>query len=143
MFNFSAGSTGTYSPPPISILSKDHGKPSVGDVKASANTIKRTLQNFGISVEMDEVSIGPTVTRYAMKPAEGVRLAKIMSLQSNLELALAATPIRIEAPIPGKSLVGIEVPNTTKSTLGLASLLSHSDYQKSEKPLLVALGRDL
>ena len=143
IFNFATGSTGTYSPPPLSLLQKDRGKPSVGDVKASANTIKRTLQNFGISVEMDEVSIGPTVTQYAMKPAEGVRLAKIMSLQSNLELALAATPIRIEAPIPGKALVGIEVPNTTKSTLGLASIFSDHEFQNSDKPLLIALGRDI
>ena len=143
VFNFAAGGEGAYTPPPLSLLKKDSGKPSVGDVKASANTIKRTLQNFGINVEMDEVSIGPTVTRYAIKPAEGVRLAKIMSLQSNLELALAATPIRIEAPIPGKALVGIEVPNTTKSTLGLATLFSDKEFQNSDKPLLVALGRDI
>ncbi|MBL4644337.1 MAG: hypothetical protein JKX80_00535 [Candidatus Pacebacteria bacterium] len=142
-FNFAAGGSGAYSPPPISLLQKDKGKPAVGDVKASANTIKRTLQNFGIDVEMDEVSIGPTVTRYAMKPAEGVRLAKIMSLQSNLELALAATPIRIEAPIPGKALVGIEVPNTSKSTLGLATIFNDKEFQNSDKPLLVALGRDI
>lgn len=143
IFNFATGSEGEYTPPPLSLLQKDKGKPSVGDVKASANTIKRTLQNFGISVEMDEVSIGPTVTRYAMKPAEGVRLAKIVSLQSNLELALAATPIRIEAPIPGKALVGIEVPNTTKSMLGLGSIFSDPEFQNSDKPLLVALGRDI
>ena len=132
-----------YSAPPLSILQKDKGKPSVGDVKASAIAIKRTLMNFGVNVEMDEVSIGPTVTRYALKPAEGVRLAKIVSLQSNLELALAASPIRIEAPIPGKALVGIEVPNTTKSLIGLAGLMGHPDFQKSDKPLLITLGRDI
>ena len=134
---------GKYTPPPLSILRKDAGKPSVGDIKARANAIKRTLLNFNISVEMDEVSIGPTVTRYALKPAEGVKLNRIVSLQSNLELALAASPIRIEAPIPGKSLVGIEVPNQAKATLGLASLLGHPDFQRSEQPLLVALGRDI
>ncbi len=132
-----------YIPPPISILQKDKGKPGIGDVKAAANAIKRTLLNFNIHVEMDEVSIGPTVTRYALKPAEGVRLAKIVSLQSNLELALAVSPIRIEAPIPGKALVGIEVPNISKSLLGLASLVGHSDFQKSDKPLLITLGRDI
>ena len=68
---------------------------------------------------MDEVSIGPSVTRYALKPAEGVRLSKILGLQNNLELALAAHPVRIEAPIPGKSLVGIEIPNSTKTEVGL------------------------
>jgi DNA segregation ATPase FtsK/SpoIIIE-like protein len=77
-----------------------------------------TLMNFGIAVEMDEISIGPTVTRYAMKPAQGVRLSKIASLQNELALALAAKSIRIEAPIPGRSLVGIEVPNSQKSMIG-------------------------
>ncbi len=132
-----------YTPPPVSLLEKDRGKPGVGDIKANANIIKRTLQNFGITVDMDEISIGPTVTRYALKPAEGVRISKIVSLQSNLELALAASPIRIEAPIPGKSLVGIEVPNTAKTTLGLASLLGSDDFVSSPKSLLVALGRNI
>ncbi|MDB5244797.1 MAG: ftsK [Parcubacteria group bacterium] len=132
-----------YDPPPLSILGADHGKPGVGDIKANANIIKRTFQNFGISLEMDEVSVGPTVTRYAVKPAEGVRLSKIVSLASNLELALAAHPVRIEAPIPGKSLVGIEVPNTTKAMVGLGGLLTSSDWEESTKPLLAALGRDI
>lgn len=132
-----------YNPPPVSLIKGDRGKPDTGDIKASANLIKRTLQNFGINVEMDEVSIGPTVTRYALKPAEGVRLQKILALQNNLELALAASPIRIEAPIPGKSLVGIEVPNTTKSTVGLGSLIGDAKFQTDQKPLTVALGRDI
>ncbi len=137
-------STGSaYTPPPVSILAKNKGKPEVGDVKANMNIIKRTLQNFGIQVEMDEASIGPTVTRYAMKPAEGVRLSKIVALQSNLELALAASPVRIEAPIPGKSLVGVEVPNIARTTLGLAPLVTEEAYAGSEKPLLMALGRSI
>lgn len=134
---------GTYAPPPLSLLQKDKGKAKVGDIKANANIIKRTLKNFNIDVEMDEVSIGPSVTRYALKPAEGVRISKIVGLQNNLELALAASPIRIEAPIPGKSLVGIEVPNQQKAMVGLASLLSSPEYTDSPKPLLVALGRDI
>jgi len=132
-----------FTPPPLSIVEKDRGKPEVGDIKANANIIKRTLQNFGIVVEMDEVSIGPSVTRYALKPAEGVKLSRILGLQNNLELALAAHPVRIEAPIPGKSLVGIEIPNTTKTTVGLGSILSEPEFQNSEKPLLVALGKDI
>jgi DNA segregation ATPase FtsK/SpoIIIE, S-DNA-T family len=132
-----------YNPPPLSLLDRDKGKPDNGDIKANANLIKRTLQNFGITVEMDEVSIGPTVTRYALKPAEGVRLQKILGLQNNLELALAASPVRIEAPIPGKSLVGIEVPNTKKATVGLGSLLADAAFQSDKKPLTVALGRDI
>ena len=134
---------GSYEPPPLSLLEKDRGKPGVGDIKANANLIKRTLQNFGIQVEMDEISIGPSVTRYTLKPAEGVRLSKIIGLQNNLELALAAHPVRIEAPIPGKSLVGIEVPNSAKSTVGLGTLLGSENFQGSLKPLLVALGRDI
>ncbi len=130
-----------YVPPPISLLEKDKGKPEVGDIKLKANIIKRTLQNFGVQVEMDEISVGPSVTRYALKPAEGVKLSKILGLQNNLSLALAAHPIRIEAPIPGKSLVGIEVPNTTKTMVGLGTLLASDTYQKASEPLLIALGK--
>jgi S-DNA-T family DNA segregation ATPase FtsK/SpoIIIE len=132
-----------YTPPPLSLLSEDKGKPGVGDIKANANIIRRTFQNFGISVEMDEVSVGPTVTRYAIKPAEGVRLSKIISLQNNLELALAAHPVRIEAPIPGKSLVGIEVPNASKAMVGLGGIMNAPEWNSSNKPLLAAIGRDI
>lgn len=134
---------GTYTPPPLSLLESDRGKANVGDVKANANIIRRTLSNFGIEVEMDEVTIGPTVTRYALKPAEGVKLSRIVGLQSDLALALAAHPIRIEAPIPGKSLVGIEIPNKTKATVGLANLLSDNGFQTNPQPLLAALGRNI
>jgi S-DNA-T family DNA segregation ATPase FtsK/SpoIIIE len=132
-----------YVPPPIELLKKDSGKPGVGDIKANANIIKRTLQNFGINVEMDEISIGPSVTRYALKPAEGVKLARIVGLHNDLSLALAAHPLRIEAPIPGKSLVGIEIPNSTKTTVGLGTLLSEPEFNESEKPLLVSIGRGI
>jgi len=135
--------TGSYAPPPLSLLNKDKGKPKTGDVKANANIIKRTLAEFGINVEMDTVEIGPTVTRYALKPAQGVKIARIVGLQRELELNLACGTIRIEAPIPGKSLVGIEVPNTIKSQVGLASLLSSPEYTDSDKPLLIALGKDI
>ncbi|HEY9583491.1 MAG TPA: DNA translocase FtsK [Candidatus Paceibacterota bacterium] len=136
-------SSKAFTPPPLSLLESDKGKPETGDIKANANIIKRTLQNFGIDVEMDEISIGPSVTRYALKPAEGVKLSKIVALNNDLALALAAHPIRIEAPIPGKSLVGIEIPNTTKTTVGLATLLGSEEYQESEKPLLVSLGKGI
>ncbi|MEI6022418.1 MAG: DNA translocase FtsK [bacterium] len=132
-----------YTPPPLTLLEKDKGKANVGDVKANANIIRRTLLNFGIEVEMDEVTIGPTVTRYALKPAQGVKLSRIVGLQSDLALALAAHPIRIEAPIPGKSLVGIEIPNKTKSTVGLANLLSDPNFHDSPIPLLAAVGRNI
>ena len=131
----------SYVVPPLSLLGKSSGKPSTGDIKANANLIQRTLLNFGIAVEMDEIAVGPTVTRYAMKPAQGVRLSRIASLQNELALALAAKSIRIEAPILGRSLVGIEVPNRLKSSIGIGSILSEPEYQQSEKPLLVSLGK--
>ncbi|MBP6884769.1 MAG: DNA translocase FtsK 4TM domain-containing protein, partial [Candidatus Pacebacteria bacterium] len=133
----------SYSRPPLDLLKSDSGKPNVGDVKANANIIKRSLSNFGIEVEMDEVTIGPTVTRYALKPAEGVKLSRIVGLQNDLSLALAAHPIRIEAPIPGKSLVGIEIPNKAKSIVGLATLLGDEKFQNTDKALTVALGRGI
>lgn len=132
-----------FTPPPLSLLEKDKGKPGVGDIKANSNIIKRTLANFGISVEMDEISIGPSITRYALKPAEGVKLSRIVGLQNDLSLALAAHPIRIEAPIPGKSLVGIEIPNSTKTTVGLGTLLASPEFQNSDKSLLMSLGKGI
>lgn len=132
-----------FTPPPLSLLQEDRGKPGVGDIKANSNIIKRTLANFGINVEMDEISIGPSITRYALKPAEGVKLSKIVAYQQDLSLALAAHPIRIEAPIPGKSLVGIEVPNSTKTTVGLGTLLASPDFQNSDKPLMMCLGKGI
>ena len=137
------GLISTYVPPPLSLLEEDQGKPNTGDIKANANIIKRTLLNFGIEVEMDEITVGPTITRYALKPAEGVKLSRIVGLQNDLALSLAAHPIRIEAPIPGKSLVGIEIPNKSKSIVGLATLLSDTKFQNSSKPLTVALGREI
>jgi len=130
-------------PPPLALLNGDKGKPGFGDIKANTNIIKRTLQTFGINVEMDEVSVGPSVTRYSLKPAEGVRLSRIITLQDNLALALAAHPIRIEAPIPGKSLIGIEIPNNAKTTVGLGTLLKEDAYQLSDKDLLVAIGKSI
>ena len=138
-----SGLISTYVPPPLSLLEEDKGKPNTGDIKANANIIKRTLANFGIEVEMDEITVGPTVTRYALKPAEGVKLSRIVGLQNDLALSLAAHPIRIEAPIPGKSLVGIEIPNKSKSIVGLATLLSDAKFQNSQKPLTIALGRGI
>lgn len=135
--------TKEFNPPPLSLLERDKGKPGVGDMKANSNIIRRTLQQFGIIVEMDEICIGPSVTRYALKPAEGVKLSRIVGLQSELALNLAAHPIRIEAPIPGTSLVGIEVPNSTKTTVGLGTLLAAQEFAQSEHPLFISLGKSI
>ena len=128
--------------PPLSLLEKDSGKASVGDTKANMSIIKRTLSEFGISVEMDEVSIGPSVTRYTLKPAQGVKLSRIANHRQELAYALRAESIRIEAPIPGKALVGIEIPNEKKSMVGLGSLLSEPGWS-APSPLLVALGKGI
>lgn len=131
-----------YIPPSFDFLEEDRGKPFSGDVKLNATLIQRTLQNFGIPVEMGEVSIGPSVTQYTLKPAQGVKLSRITALRNDLALALAAHPLRVEAPIPGKSLVGIEMPNRAVATVGLRKLLEHETYQKGG-PLVFALGKDV
>lgn len=131
-----------YVPPPLSLLISSIERPTAGDLRANANIIKRTMDSFGISVEMGEINIGPKFTRYTLKPAEGVRLAKLTALGQDLALALAAHPIRIEAPIPGKSLVGIEVPNKTAAMVRLGSLLAYPEFSQSH-PLSIILGRDV
>ncbi len=131
-----------YIQPSISLLKSASEKPTVGDLRANANIIKRTLESFGIPVEMGEITIGPKVTRYTLKPAEGVKISRITALNQDLALALAAHPIRIEAPIPGKSLVGIELPNKTASIVRLGSLMSYPEFTNSA-PLTFALGRDV
>ncbi len=131
-----------YVAPPLSLLSSTVEKPTIGDLRANANIIKRTLESFGVSVEMGEINVGPTVTRYTLKPAEGMRLSRITALNQDLALALAAHPIRIEAPIPGKSLVGIEVPNKSAAIVRLGSILLYPEFQKAAA-LTFALGRDV
>ncbi len=134
---------GKYALPPIDLLNKNETVPTSGNIKENSLIIKKTLENFGIPVEMAEVNVGPAVTQYAFKPAEGVKLSKITTLSNNLALALAAHPIRIEAPIPGKSLVGIEVPNKIRATVVLRNLIADQNYQTAESPLYIALGKDV
>ena len=133
----------SYKSPSLDMLEPDKGKPSSGDVRANANIIQRTLQSFGIDVDMGEVNIGPSVTQYTLKPAEGVKLSRITNLTSNLGLALAAHPLRMEAPIPGRSLVGIEVPNKSIAFVGLRNLLTELNERKKEFQLGFSLGRDV
>lgn len=131
-----------YTAPPLDLLKSFNEKPTIGDLRANANIIKRTLEGFGIPVEMGEITVGPAVTRYTLKPAEGVKLSKITALNQDLALALASHPIRIEAPIPGKSLVGIEVPNKAAALVRLGSLMASPEFQNSG-PLGFVLGRDI
>jgi S-DNA-T family DNA segregation ATPase FtsK/SpoIIIE len=135
--------SGKWKLPPLNVLASDSEQPKAGDINSNAAIIKRTLADFNINVEMGEVSVGPTVTQYTFRPAVGVKLSKITTLRSDLALALAAHPIRIEAPIPGKSLVGIEVPNNKKATVGLGDLLGAEDYRNSKSFMPLAIGRDV
>jgi DNA segregation ATPase FtsK/SpoIIIE, S-DNA-T family len=127
--------------PPISLLDKTESRPDSGDIKENIEIIKTTFENFGINVEVVEVTIGPTVTRYAIKPPEGVKLSKILALQNDLALALAVQNIRIEAPIPGRALIGIEVPNIKSAIVRLRSLIENPEFLESESLLLFPVGR--
>jgi len=131
-----------YVAPPLALLKSSIEKPTSGDLRANANIIKRTLESFGIPVEMGEINIGPKVTRYTLKPAEGIKLSRITALNQDLALALASHPIRIEAPIPGKSLVGIEVPNKASALVRLGSLMAYPEFSTAG-PLGFVLGRDV
>ncbi len=128
--------------PSLELLAQTSGKPNAGNVKENAATIQKTLDSFGIEVAMGEVNVGPTVSQYTLKPSSGVKLNKITGLDHNLSLALAAHPLRIEAPIPGKSAVGIEVPNKTAAIVALRDLLASPEIEKAG-PLTFILGRDV
>jgi DNA segregation ATPase FtsK/SpoIIIE, S-DNA-T family len=128
---------------PLNLLDTNSSKATSGDTKGNALTIQRTLENFGIPVVMAETSVGPTVTQYSFRPAQGVKLSKITTLSNDLALALAAHPIRIEAPIPGKPLVGVEVPNKTKAVVGLKEILESNEFKARKNNLTIALGRDV
>lgn len=128
---------------PMDLLNAKIGKPTSGDIKNNMLIIQRTLENFGIPVEMGEVNVGPTVTQYTLKPAEGIKLTKITTLSNDLALSLAAHPIRIEAPIPGRSLVGVEVPNQTKAIVGLREVLAGEIFKTRKTNTLIALGKDV
>ncbi len=142
-FVIKSSRSGKWVLPPIEILNSDKDQPRSGDINANVSIIKRTLSNFGIDVEMGEVSIGPSVTQFTLRPAVGVKLAKITTLRSDLELALAAHPIRIEAPIPGKALVGVEVPNKKSAIVGLRDMFESEEFKKSKYFLPIAVGRDV
>lgn len=130
--------------PPLNLLevSDDDGVAG-GDTSERADIIRDTLAHFGIAVTPKEVKVGPAVTQYTFSPASGVKLSRIVSLGNDLALALAAPSIRIEAPIPGKSLVGIEVPNASQATVRLRNIFQSAAFVKRHSPLTVSLGKDV
>jgi len=127
----------------MDLLDHRTSKPKSGDIKECGQIIQNTLSNFGIEVEMGEVCVGPTVTQYTLRPADGVKLSKIIGLQTNLAMALAAQQLRIEAPIPGQALVGIEVPNRVIATIGLREILESEQFKSKGSKLTFALGKDV
>ena len=129
--------------PDTKLLENSSGKADAGDWKGNAEIIKQTLADFGIEVEMGEVNVGPRVTQYTLKPPSGVRLTKITQLEQNIALNLAAHSIRIEAPIPGKRAVGIEVPNQKSAIVGLRSVLDSKAWSSSDAPLTFGIGQDI
>jgi S-DNA-T family DNA segregation ATPase FtsK/SpoIIIE len=134
-----------YMLPPLNLLKKGEGKKgdTSNQLKETALKLQQTLQNFGVKVTITDISQGPSVTRYEMQPEQGVKVSKIVGLADDIKLNLAATDIRIEAPIPGKAAVGIEVPNKENSTVSLRDLLESDEFQKFNSNLAFAVGKDI
>ena len=135
-----------YEYPPVELLAKPSKKALKGGAKVLTDTatkLQKTLYSFGVSAKVENVSVGPAITRYELKPAEGVRVSKIANLADDIALNLAAETIRIEAPIPGKQAVGIEVPNKEKESVHLREVLESDNFNESESKLTVALGKDV
>jgi len=129
--------------PSIDLLDDKFSKPSSGNIEKNVRVIRKTLEDFNIQVGMGEVNIGPTVTQYTLKPATGVKLNQITARANDLALALAAHPIRIEAPIPGRSAAGIEVPNKVPALVRLREMMETREYGQLKSKLAFVLGRDV
>jgi S-DNA-T family DNA segregation ATPase FtsK/SpoIIIE len=134
-----------YNRPPLDFLASIDSDRAFNksDIKESIKTLEDTFANFGMKIKVNQVSCGPAVTRYELQPAPGIKVSKILSLTDDLQMSLAARGIRIEAPIPGKSAVGIEVPNEKIAQVGLRNILGSSIFQDSPKTLTIALGEDI
>lgn len=138
------GPTGNWDFPSLDLLDYSAStKAEAGDIGKNVEMIKKTLKDFGVEVAMNEVNVGPALTQYTLKPSEGVKLNTITARSNDIALAIAAHPIRIEAPIPGKSLVGIEVPNKVAATVSLREVLEAPDYKSADSNLSLGLGRDV
>ena len=129
--------------PGVELLNQKQDKADAGDVNTNAKIIHETFANFNIEVEVEGANIGPRVTQYTLKPPTGVKLTKITALDNNLALDLAAHSIRMEAPIPGKRAVGVEVPNVKPAIVRISSILQSSDWSAIDGPLGFAIGKDI
>lgn len=129
--------------PGMDLLNQKQDKADAGDVEGNAKLIKESLNNFNIDVEMEGANIGPRVTQYTLRPPAGTKLTKIKALEDNLALDLAAQTIRIEAPIPGKRAVGIEVPNVKAAHVRISSILQSAEWAGLNSPLGFAIGKDI
>jgi len=129
--------------PTTDLLNLKQDKADAGDINQNADIIRDTLANFNVNVDMEGANVGPRVTQYTLKPPTGVKLTKITSLEDNLALDLAAHSIRIEAPIPGKRLVGIEVPNYKSATVRIGGVISSDEWRKQNSPLGFVIGKDI
>lgn len=136
-----------YRYPPLSLLdsgsAKDNSRIQEGDRMAVGHLLVNTLKDFGISTELGDVTCGPSVTRYELVPSAGVKISRITGLSDDIALRLATTGVRIEAPIPNKAAVGIEVPNKSRRTVRLRSLLDSPEFRNAKGRLTVALGQDI
>lgn len=134
---------GEWEYPSLDLLDESNSKATSGNIAKNVEIVQKTLKDFGIEVAMGDVNIGPTVTQYTLKPAEGVKLNQIIARTNDLALALAAHPIRLEAPIPGKSAVGIEIPNKVGAVVTLKEVLATDEFKNKKSNLTFPLGRDV
>ena len=129
--------------PSLDLLEKKEAPADAGDIKQNARIIQDTLREFNINVDMEGANIGPKVTQYTLRPPAGIKLSKITALETNIALNLAASSLRMEAPIPGKKAVGIEVPNRKAADVRIRSILESTEWRRRKEPLSFAIGKDI
>ena len=129
--------------PSLDLLEKKEAPADAGDIKQNARIIQDTLREFNINVDMEGANIGPKVTQYTLRPPAGIKLSKITALETNIALNLAASSLRMEAPIPGKKAVGIEVPNKKAADVRIRSILESAEWRRRKEPLSFAIGKDI
>ena len=135
-----------YKMPPISLLNKVSGggdKKSKHRVLENARRLEKTLRDFGVDANINQVTVGPTITRYEIQPSPGVKVSKIVNLTDDIALSLAAKSIRMEAPIPGKSAIGIEVPNDESQMVSIREIIDSDEFKNFKSPLVMGLGKDV